>query len=116
MLGGDVPEPAGGKPRLDNASCAHPEAREHRIRQRVGMKQRQVSLMHVALMQILVRRVDLAAPKRIGVGPQHRLWSRRGARSILHAAGRRWIDSASRPVGAVAEQALEAVTMLGFAT
>src|SRR5436190_3133243 len=112
MLGGDVPEPAGGKPRLDNASCAHPEARQHGIRQRVGMKQRQVSLMHVLLMQILVRRVDLAAPKRIGMGPQHRLRARRGARSILHAAGCRRVDSEWRPVGAVAEQALDAVTML----
>src|SRR5215217_1072428 len=55
-----APEAAGGKPWLYYASRAHPKAREHRIGQRVGMKQRQIGLMYIVLMQVLMRRVDLA--------------------------------------------------------
>ena len=56
-----------------------------------------------------MRGVDLGAPQRIGMRPQHRLRARRGAGGILHAAGRERIGRAARPVGAVAEQRFETV-------
>ena len=76
----DIPEPARGKPWLDPpGSPAHPQAGQHRIGQRIGVKQRQIGLMHIALMQIFMRRVDLGAPQRVGVSSQHRLRARCGA-------------------------------------
>ncbi len=56
-----------------------------------------------------MRRVDLGAPQRIGMRPQHRLRARRGAGGILHAARRQRIGGAARPAGAVGEQLLEAI-------
>ncbi len=88
----------------ESRSSADPQARQHRIGQRIGVKQRQISLMHIAGVQVLMRRVDLGAPQRIGVGPQHRFWARRGAGGVLHAARRQRIADAARPVGAVSEQ------------
>ena len=43
------------------------------------------------------------------MGPQHRLRARRGARGILHAAGRGRISGAARPVSAVGKQRFETI-------
>ncbi len=96
-----APEPARRKARLDHAGRADPQRRQHRIGQRVGVKQRQIGLVHVTRVQVLMRGVDLGAPQRVGVGPQHRLRPRRGARGVLHAAGGERIGRAPWTVGTV---------------
>ena len=58
-------------------------------------------------MQVLMRGIDLGAPQRVGMGPQHGFWTRRRARCVLHAARGMGIGGAARPVGAVGEQSFE---------
>lgn len=98
-----------GEARLDHAGRADPECGKHRIGQRVGVEQRQIGLVHVALMQILMDGVDLGTPQRVGMRPQHRLRPRCRARGVLHAARRQRIGRPPRPIGAVGKQRFEAL-------
>ncbi len=115
MLERHAPEPACREARLDHAGRPDPQARQHRIGQRVGVKQRQIGLVHVALMQVLVHGIDLGAPQRVGMRPQHRLGTGRGAGGVLHAAGGGGIGGAPGPVGGIGEQGLETVVAAGDA-
>ncbi|MGY4628288.1 hypothetical protein ACVWY3_006044 [Bradyrhizobium sp. USDA 4486] len=56
-----------------------------------------------------MRGVDLGAPQRVGVGPQHRLRPRRRARGVLHAARRERVGRTFGTVGTVGEQRFKAV-------
>ncbi|MGX1066660.1 hypothetical protein AB7M39_006025 [Bradyrhizobium diazoefficiens] len=99
------------KARLNHAGRPDPKRRQHGVGQRVGVKQRQIGLVHVAGVQVLMRGVDLGAPQRVGVGPQHRLRPRCRAGGVLYAARRERIGHAPGTVGAVGEQRPEAVVV-----
>ena len=118
VLGRDIPEPAGGKPRLDHAGGADPQARQHRIGQRIGVEQRQIRLVHVAGMQVLMRCIDLGAPQRIGVGPEHRLraatWCRRYIARCMRR-GDRWRGAAGRRCRRIAIRNYRRVAPAGLA-
>ena len=51
------------------------------------MEQRQGDHVHVIGPQMLMLRIDPRAPERIGMGPEHALGPRGGARGVLHAEG-----------------------------
>ena len=89
------PETAGREARHQHRGGARPQAGQHRIGLRVGVEQRQVHQVHVVGAQVLVQRVDARAPQRVGMGPQHRLRPRGGARGVLHAARRERVRGAA---------------------
>ena len=93
-----------GTPRTAAAArrTAGPQRRQHRPAQRDHVEQRQEDEMHVVLAQPFLARAHLGTPKRVGVGPDDALGSRRGARGEQHRDRVRGIDSGGQ--GRVADQ------------
>ena len=107
----DVPAPCSRTGLLKSAAgsrrTADPQRGKHGISQRVGVEQRKIDLVNILGPQFLMYRIDLRAPQRVGMSPQHRLGPRCGARRILHTARRIRIGGASWAVGAAGEQGFE---------
>ena len=80
---GDVPEARRREPRLQHHRRAGPQAGQERVRQRVGVEQRQVHEVDVGRAQPLVRGADPAAPQAVGLGPHDRLGPGGGAGGVL---------------------------------
>ena len=84
---------AGQKREAENRGCrtmraARPQRRQHGVALRIGVIERHRDEVHVVLAQLLVRGTDARPPQCIGVGPEHRLRTGRGAGGVLHAEGR----------------------------
>ena len=86
-----VPEARSRKPWLDNHGSARPEGRQHRIRLRVRVEERQNDLSGVCGGQPHVSTVHLHSPDHVGMRPQHCLRPRCCARGELDTKVREWI-------------------------
>ena len=82
------PEATGRKSRIDNGGGAGPHRGKHRVGLRIGVKERQRDHVDVVGSQCLVAGIDAGTPQCIGMGPEHALGPRGGARGVLHAEGR----------------------------
>src|ERR1700679_3514033 len=91
MLDGEFPEAARGELGHEYGGTTRPESEQHRVGERVRMKQRKEHRHAVALDQLRVAGGHLRRPQRIAVGPYDTLRPRGGSRGVLDVVRPAWI-------------------------